>query len=176
MQSTSKNPIYQQDPLAWQRLGEFSLTQFSLAKSEPRNTLSEVEIAAQLRAGGLLQVFQALGVPPGELEWLVARLAQAVRRAPDQPGPGELQPVETICLFCQGRTMGEFQRAAVSNLCVSEASPNPAPPYPEVAGPDRGGWGYFVIRRGTYGIEKVIEFYLYREDGSPFLSWPRASP
>ena len=160
MQNPTENEISKYNDLVWCFLAEYSLNKFVVDEN----------IAGQSTTGLLFQVTQDLGIPLEVLKSIERYLIGFAKEAMVHFNQDRLDSPLSIRLFCQKKTIEELKSAKTSSYFIAE----PPAELPQVNHYSEtkieGGWGYFLIERGSdfnpassESTSNQIDLYLYME-------------
>lgn len=144
----------------WDILGEYSLNQLSFTEDNHD----------PLAAGFLFQAAQDAGIPLALLKTIDRTLGRIIKGALANANMQRSDALVTLRLLCQKKIHAGKSSQKQSSQFEAETmlDPNPMTIYSDME--FSGGWGYFLIERGSGKAldfaqcpNHLIDLYLYRE-------------
>ncbi len=144
----------------WYFLGEFPLNEL----------MAEVECWNLPMAGALVQATQDLDIETQLLINIERKLVGFAKDMMARLNQRRPQPMATIRLFCQKKTIGDVPSRKNSNQYSAEQIIKSARIIHQSNPEINGGWGYFLIERGgrclpgsSASVNNWVDLYLYKE-------------
>jgi hypothetical protein len=152
MQTSNAKQNFSSDDPVWVLLAELSLRDF----------LSDHDRREEPAAGFLFQALRELGMSPECMEGIARTLAGFARELV-RTDQGRLEVPGRIRIFCQKKMIDDTNSAKSSRPYHTGQVKEQKQIFPEPGANMIGGWGYFIIERGTDLPPNSIDLYLYKE-------------